>query len=73
MLLGQHVSGWWAIEMALVGGDDGWPPVFTDARAPCLQVVTLGARLGATAPIVVATYQNDTEFGLLVRAPTGPR
>jgi hypothetical protein len=69
-LEGQDVSGWWGVEVAFLGGEDGWPAVFSDERAPFLQLATLGATLGAATPIVVANYQNDYGFGLLVRPPT---
>lgn len=66
-LNGCVVDGWWGLEMALYETGPAGQPVFSDPAIPFLQLSVLGATLRDRTPINIGTYQNDDEFGLLLR------
>jgi hypothetical protein len=66
-LEGRVVSRWWGIEMALYETRPAGRPVFSHAAVPFLQFTVLGATFEDGVPANFRTYQNNTEFGLVVR------
>jgi hypothetical protein len=66
-LQSQSIESWHGVEMFLYEDEDG-VEIFEDERVPCLQMHWLVLTLGDGSQRVVSTYQDDSVFGLRIRA-----
>ena len=71
-LEGQTVSSLVAYEMAFRGGEGDGPSQFSDPALPFLQLGALYIHLGSGKTVKFETYQNDSNWGLILTSDFQP-